>query len=52
MNDVELRRSRLRRLSQYEKLAAIVAYGEPTEKLSQHAPCTLTVTGVVQPGGG
>ena len=35
----------------FEKVVAIVAYDEPTEQVSQLAPYTLTVNGVVQPGG-
>jgi hypothetical protein len=31
---------------------AVVAYDEPTELVQQYAPYTLTVNGVVQPGGG
>jgi hypothetical protein len=32
-------------------VAAIVTYDEPTETATQYAPYTLTVNGVVQPGG-
>ena len=35
----------------FEKVVAIVAYDEPTEQVQQYAPYTLTVNGVVQPGG-
>ena len=28
-----------------------MAYDEPTEQVQQYAPYTLTVNGVVQPGG-
>ena len=33
------------------QVVAIVAYDEPTEQVQQYAPYTLTVNGVVQPGG-
>jgi immune inhibitor InhA-like protein len=36
----------------FPKVAVIVAYDEPTEQVQQYAPYTLTVNGVVQPGGG
>jgi hypothetical protein len=32
-------------------IGAIVTYDEPTETINQQAPYTLTVNGVVQPGG-
>ncbi|MEV0395746.1 choice-of-anchor J domain-containing protein [Polymorphospora rubra] len=38
-------------LSAFPKVVAIVAYDEPTEQVTQYAPYTLTVNGVVQPGG-
>ena len=38
-------------LRPYPKVVAIVAYDEPTGTLRQYAPYTLTVNGVVQPGG-
>lgn len=38
-------------LSAFPKVVAVVAYDEPTEQVSQYAPYTLTVNGVVQPGG-
>ena len=38
-------------LSPFDKVVAIVAYDEPTEQVQQYAPYTLTVNGVVQPGG-
>lgn len=50
-NTVELRKSDLKRLSKFQKIVAIVAYDEPTETQSQYAPYTLSVNGVVQPGG-
>ena len=39
-------------LHDYPQVVAIVAYDEPTEQVTQYAPYTLTVNGVVQPGGG
>jgi hypothetical protein len=36
----------------FPKVAAVVAYDEPTEQVQQYAPYTLTVNGVTQPGGG
>jgi hypothetical protein len=39
------------RLLGIDVVAAIVAYDEPTELITQYAPYTLTVNGVVQPGG-
>ena len=38
-------------LAPFTKVVAIVAYDEPTEQVQQYAPYTLTVNGVVQPGG-
>ena len=35
----------------FQKVVAIVAYDEPTEEVQQYAAYTLTVNGVVQPGG-
>lgn len=51
MNSFELRKGDVKRLRKYEKVVAIVAYDEPTETQRQYAPYTLTVNGVVQPGG-
>jgi hypothetical protein len=39
-------------LRDYPKVVAIVAYDEPTERITQYAPYALTVNGVLQPGGG
>ncbi|MGH3880872.1 MAG: choice-of-anchor J domain-containing protein [Actinophytocola sp.] len=36
----------------FPKVVVEVAYDEPTELVQQYAPYTLTVNGVVQPGGG
>ncbi|MEV4318802.1 hypothetical protein [Actinocrispum sp. NPDC049592] len=38
-------------LSAFPKVVAMVAYDEPTEKITQYAPYKLTVNGVPQPGG-
>jgi hypothetical protein len=38
-------------LSQFPQVVVIIAYDEPTEQYSQYAPYTLTVNGVLQPGG-
>ncbi|AGZ42660.1 immune inhibitor A domain-containing protein [Actinoplanes friuliensis] len=38
-------------LKGYDKVVAVVAYDEPTGQIEQYAPYTLTVNGVVQPGG-
>ncbi|MFI5910036.1 choice-of-anchor J domain-containing protein [Dactylosporangium sp. NPDC051541] len=39
-------------LSLFPKVVAVVAYDEATEQVQQYALYTLTVNGVVQPGGG
>jgi hypothetical protein len=39
-----------RRLRGYDKVVAVVAYDEPTERFSRYAPYTLTVNGVRQSG--
>jgi hypothetical protein len=51
-NSVQLNWIQLALLSLFPKVVAIVAYDEPTEQVQQYAPYTLTVNGVVQPGGG
>ncbi len=38
-------------LAGYPQVVAIVAYDEPTERVTRYAPYRLTVNGVVQPGG-
>ncbi|MDR7322522.1 MULTISPECIES: immune inhibitor A domain-containing protein [Catenuloplanes] len=38
-------------LAAFPKVVAVVAYDEPTEQIQQYAPYTLTVNGVLQPGG-
>jgi hypothetical protein len=50
--NLTLGRARLAPLSVFPKVVAVVAYDEPTEQVNQYAPYTLTVNGVVQPGGG
>ena len=37
-------------LRDYPKIVAIVAYDDPTERMADYAPYTLTVNGSVQPG--
>ncbi|WP_305784777.1 immune inhibitor A domain-containing protein [Symbioplanes lichenis] len=43
--------ARFGELRDYPKVVAIVGYDEPTEQVRQYAPYTLTVNGVLQPGG-
>ena len=50
-NKVKLGWLQLLALSVFPKVVAVVAYDEPTETVQQYAPYTLTVNGVVQPGG-
>jgi hypothetical protein len=50
-NTVTLNRLQLLIAALFPKVVAVVAYDEPTEQVSQYAPYTLTVNGVVQPGG-
>ncbi|MET7397400.1 choice-of-anchor J domain-containing protein [Dactylosporangium sp. NPDC005572] len=49
--NVSLNWIQLALLALFPKVVAIVAYDEPTEQVQQYAPYTLTVNGVVQPGG-
>ncbi|WP_342672744.1 choice-of-anchor J domain-containing protein [Micromonospora rhizosphaerae] len=51
-SSLTLSRTQLALLSAFPKVVAVVAYDEPTEQVNQYAPYTLTVNGVVQPGGG
>lgn len=44
-------KEKLAQFKDYPEVVAIVAYDEPTEQVQQYAPYTLTVNGVVQPGG-
>ena len=39
-----------RRLAAFDKIVAIVGYDEPTGRVTQYAPYSLTVNGVRQPG--
>jgi hypothetical protein len=41
----------LAKLSLFPQVVAVIAYDESTEQVQQYAPYTLTVNGVVQPGG-
>jgi hypothetical protein len=50
-NSLSLNWIQLALLSLFPKVVAIVAYDEPTEQVQQYAPYTLTVNGVLQPGG-
>ena len=50
-NKVKLGWLQLLFLTPFPKVVAVVAYDEPTELVNQYAPYTLTVNGVVQPGG-
>jgi hypothetical protein len=50
-NKFSLSRGQLAVASAFQKVVAIVAYDEPTEQVQQYAPYTLTVNGVLQPGG-
>jgi hypothetical protein len=50
-NSVRLTRGQLALAGPFQKVVAIVAYDEPTEQVQQYAPYTLTVNGVLQPGG-
>ncbi|HEX5205399.1 MAG TPA: peptidase M6 immune inhibitor A [Actinoplanes sp.] len=43
---------RFAELTAYPKVVAIVAFDEPTEKVSRYAPYRLVANGAVQPGGG
>ena len=50
-SSLRLTRGQLALASPFQKVVAIVAYDEPTEQVQQYAPYTLTVNGVLQPGG-
>ena len=47
-----LTKGQVNSLHQYPRVVAIVAYDEPTEQYQPQALYTLSVNGVVQPGGG
>ena len=49
---ISLNRIELALLSLFPQVVVMVAYDEPTEQVQQYAPYTLTVNGVLQPGGG
>ncbi len=51
-NQIRLGTLQLLVLALFPKVVVEVAYDEPTELVQQYAPYTLTVNGVVQPGGG
>ena len=51
-NQVSLNRIQLLAFALFPTVVAVVAFDEPTEQVGQYAPYTLTVNGVVQPGGG
>jgi Immune inhibitor A peptidase M6 len=51
-NSIRLGTLQLLLLALFPKVVVEVAYDEPTEQVQQYAPYTLTVNGVVQPGGG
>jgi hypothetical protein len=42
---------RIRRFAGYPVVVAVVSCDDPTEQLTTYAPYTLTVNGIVQPGG-
>jgi hypothetical protein len=47
-----LNNAKLAEFRSYPRVVVLVGYDEPTEQYRQQAPYTLTVNGVVQPGGG
>ena len=49
---VELGKAKLSAFRKYPRVVAIVSYDDPTEQYQPQALYTLTVNGVVQPGGG
>ncbi|WP_344618502.1 choice-of-anchor J domain-containing protein [Dactylosporangium salmoneum] len=51
VHSLQLNWIQLALLSLFPKVVAVVAYDEPTEMVQQYAPYTLTVNGVLQPGG-
>jgi hypothetical protein len=51
-NSIRLGTLQLLVFALFPKVSVVVAYDEPTELVQQYAPYTLTVNGVVQPGGG
>jgi hypothetical protein len=51
-SSLRLNRLQLLFFALFPTVVAVVSYDEPTEQVNQYAPYTLTVNGVVQPGGG
>jgi hypothetical protein len=49
--DLKADKRKIERLRDFGQIVAVVAYDEPTEQVQQYAPYTLTVNGVIQPGG-
>jgi hypothetical protein len=49
--NIQLNKAQLAQFAGFPTVVAIIAYDEPTEQVNQYAPYTLTVNGVVQPGG-
>jgi hypothetical protein len=49
--DFALAPERIRRFAGYPVVVAVVSCDDPTEQLTTYAPYTLTVNGIVQPGG-
>lgn len=50
-NSVRLNQLQLLFFAFFPKVAAVVAYDEPTEQVAQYAPYTLKINGVTQGGG-
>jgi len=50
-NRIRLSRPRNGLFNGFDEVVAIVGFDDPTEQIQQYAPYTLTVNGVVQPGG-
>jgi hypothetical protein len=50
-DSLQIGRLPLALLSAFPQVVVVIAYDEPTEQYSQYAPYTLTVNGVLQPGG-
>ena len=51
-SSVTLNATQRGKLAKADYVVAVVSYDEPTELVQQYAPYTLTVNGVLQPGGG
>lgn len=52
VHNLNLGRVSLLLASLFPKVVAVISYDDPSEQSQQYAPYTLTVNGVVQPGGG